>query len=180
MDKYRNGKKIILETERTYVREIEVSDVPEVFELYESSPHMTDFIEPLLSFEEEAEYQRLYIEKIYGKYGYGMWAVFDKKTDRMIGEAGLEHRVDINRVKFPYDWMFEERCSELGYCFAEELWGQGYCTEACRGILDYGIEVLGHNCFFARAEMNNIASVRVLQKLGFYNYEGKYYRLDVE
>ncbi len=170
--------KFILETRRCYVREMEVSDVEAEFELY-NSPHMVDFIEPLLSYDEEVEYHRLYIEKIYGKYGYGMWSVLDKKTDRLIGEAGLEHRVDINREKFPYEWMFDERCSELGYCFAEDLWGQGYATEVCSAIIDYGINVMHHNCFFARADKANIASVRVLEKIGFYNYTGKYYRLDI-
>ena len=168
--------KRILETERCYVREIGVDDVPAEFVLYDS-PHFTDFIEPLYEIEEEMRYQQLYIEKIYGKYGYGMWAVFDKETDRLIGEAGLEHRSDINREKFPYEWMFDEKCSELGFCFAEDLWGQGYCTEVCRAILDYGRNVLGHNTFFARAVPENVASVRVLSKLGFKNYEGKYYIL---
>ena len=169
-------KQRILETERCYVREITLEDVPLEYELYDS-PHMTDFIEPLWEIEDQTEYQRRYIEKIYGKYGYGMWAVFDRKTDRLIGEAGLEHRIDVNREKFPYDWMFDEKCDELGFCFAEDLWGQGYCTEVCRAILKYGIETLGHNCFFARAVKENAASVRVLEKLGFKHYEGKYYRL---
>ncbi len=170
--------KFILETERCIVREMTVEDVPAEFELYDS-PHMVDFIEPLLSFEEEVEYHRLYIEKIYGKYGYGMWSVIEKATGRLIGEAGLEHRVDINREKFPWEWMFDEKCSELGFCFAEDLWGQGYCTEVCRGILDYGINVMKHNTFFARAESANVASVRVLTKLGFKNYKGKYYILKI-
>lgn len=168
----------ILETERCYVREITLKDVPLEYELYDS-PHMTDFIEPLWEPELQTEYQRQYIEKIYGKYGYGMWAVFDKVTDRLIGEAGLEHRIDVNREKFPYDWMFDEKCDELGFCFAEDLWGQGYCTEVCRAILKYGIETLGHERFFARAVPENVASVRVLEKLGFRHYEGRYYRLDV-
>ncbi|MBR6258307.1 MAG: GNAT family N-acetyltransferase [Lachnospiraceae bacterium] len=170
------NKGIILETARCYLREITAEDVPARFELY-NSPHMTDFIEPLLDIEEETEYQRRYVEMIYGEYGYGMWGVFDKVTDRLIGEAGLEHRTDINREKFPYDWMFDDKCDELGFCFAEDLWGQGYCTEVCRAILRYGTDVLRHNCFFARAEKENAASVRVLEKLGFKNFEGDYYRL---
>lgn len=160
----------ILETERCYVREIQVSDVPAELKLYDS-PHMTDFIEPLFDLEKESEYQRLYIEKIYGKYGYGMWAVFDKETDRLIGEAGLEHRTDINREKFPYEWMFEDSCAELGFCMAEDLWGQGYCTEVCRAIMDYCREHFGIRTVFARADRENGASVRVLTKLGFRPYE---------
>ena len=173
-------QKFILETERCYVREIELSDVKDEYVLYDS-PHMTDFIEPLLSYEEEVKYQKLYKEKIYDVYGYGMWAVFDKKTDELIGEAGLEHRPDINRNKFPYEWMWAPDVSELGFCFAEKLWGQGYATEVCRGIIDYGIKVLGHTCFFARAEDENIASIRVLTKLGFKKYDDiRVYRLLVD
>ena len=139
---------------------------------------MTDFIEPMLSYEEEVQYQRLYAEKIYAKYGYGMWAVFDKKSQRLIGEAGLEHRSDTNRKKFPFDWMFDEHCAELGFCFAEDLWGQGYCTEVCRGIMDYGRDHFDIRCVFARADDKNVASVRVLTKLGFTKYEDtdRYYR----
>ncbi|MCR5502802.1 MAG: GNAT family N-acetyltransferase [Lachnospiraceae bacterium] len=168
---------IILKTERCYLREILVSDLPERILLY-SGPHMTDFIEPLYEPDAENEYQRRYIEEIYGKYGYGMWAVFDRTTDRLIGEAGLEHRMDTNRERFPYDWMFEETCDELGFCIAEDLWGRGYCTEVCRAVLRYGIETLGHDRFFARADERNAASVRVLEKLGFSRYEGNYYILD--
>ena len=107
----------VIETARCYVREFSVSCIPEVFRLYEGE-HFTDYIEPLLSVEEETEYRENYIKKIYGKYGYGMWDVFDKETGRLIGEAGLEHRTDSDREKFPYDWMFDEHCAELGYCIA--------------------------------------------------------------
>ena len=165
----------VIETARCYVREFSVSCIPEVFRLYEGE-HFTDYIEPLLSVEEETEYRENYIKKIYGKYGYGMWDVFDKETGRLIGEAGLEHRTDSDREKFPYDWMFDEHCAELGYCIANDLWGQGYCTEVCKEILRYGTKKLGLKVFFARAQRENAASVRVLEKLGFINLEGIYYR----
>lgn len=170
----------ILETARCYVREITPEDVPDEIDLYDRSPHMTDYISPLMEEERQREYQKLYVEQIYGVYGYGMWAVFDKETDRLIGEAGLEHRIDINREKFPYDWMFEEGCAELGFCFDEALWGQGYCTEVCREILKYGSGVLGLDTVFARAEEDNPASIRVLTKLGFEHYEGRYYVLQIK
>lgn len=172
-------KEIILTTDRCYVTEILPEDVPAEIELYDNSPHMTDYIEPLMPLKEEQEYQKLYVEKIYGKYGYGMWAVYDRKTHRLIGEAGLEHRTDINRVKFPYDWMFDEHCAELGFCFLEELWGQGLCTEVCRAILEYGRDHFDIHTVFARAAADNPASVRVLTKLGFEKYEDtdKYYRM---
>ena len=163
----RDGVKIILQTERCYLKEITPDDIPAEVELYNSGPHMTDFIEELYEPEKERRYQEIYIEKIYGRYGYGMWAVFDRKTERLIGEAGLEHRSDIDREEYPFDWMFEEDCAELGFCFAEDLWGQGYCTEVCRAVVDYCRNNFGINRVFARTDERNIASCRVLEKLGF-------------
>ena len=161
--------RILIETERTYVRETEITDIQNRFDLYDS-PHMVDFIEPLDSFEEEEEYQKRYNERIYGVYGYGMWSVIQKDTGRYIGEAGLEHRIPPVREKFPYAWMFAEHTSELGFCFAEDLWGQGIATEVCGAIVDYGVNTLGMTRLFARADKANKASVRVLTKLGFEEY----------
>ena len=78
---------------------------------------MTDFVEPLYDYETELEYQKAYIENMYGFYEYGMWLVLSRETGKLIGRAGLEH-------------------DELGYMIAPELWNQGYATEVCRFIID--------------------------------------------
>ena len=36
-------------------------------------------------------------------------------NDRLIGEAGLEPRFDVDRDQYPYDWMFERNCAKLGF-----------------------------------------------------------------
>jgi ribosomal-protein-alanine N-acetyltransferase len=55
---------------------------------------------------------------------------------------------------------------ELGYMFAREHWNRGYCTEACRTLVDYGFRVLGLNRIQAMHFPRNPASGRVMQKLG--------------
>jgi len=159
----------ILTTPRCYVREITEQDIAAEFELYDS-PHMTDHISPLSDYEQEVELCREYAQKIYDRYGYGMWGIFDRNTHRLIGEAGLEPRADVNRAKYPYDWMFDEYTAELGFCIAEDLWGQGYCKEVCRSILDHCRDNFGITTVFARTVPENIASVRVLISLGFNEY----------
>lgn len=81
----------ILETERCVIREFAMEDLDALFELY-AKPGMTNFVEPLYEYEEEAEYERAYIKHRYRYYGYGMWLVFDKKSGELIGRAGLEDR----------------------------------------------------------------------------------------
>jgi RimJ/RimL family protein N-acetyltransferase len=55
----------------------------------------------------------------------------------------------------------------LGYCFTEASWGHGYATEAARALLRWAFDTLDLNRVQAEADTRNIASARVLEKLGF-------------
>lgn len=135
------------ETDRCLIRELSLSDLPELYELYDK-PGMTDFVEQLYDYETELEYQKAYIENMYGFYEYGMWLVFSKETGKLIGRAGLEH-------------------DELGYMIAPELWDQGYATEVCRFIIDYARENTDFEELYCRIDERNEASVRLAKRLGF-------------
>ena len=60
----------------------------------------------------------------------------------------------------------EEGGYSLGYVFHREVWGQGYATEAARGLLAYAFQTLGAHRVSAQCNPKNRASVRVLQRLG--------------
>lgn len=137
------------ETDRCLIRELSLSDLPALYELY-AKPCMTDYVEPLYDYETELEYQKAYIENMYGFYEYGMWLVFSKETGKLIGRAGLEH-------------------DELGYMIAPELWNQGYATEVCRFIIDYARENTDFEELYCRIDERNTASVSLAKKLGFTN-----------
>ncbi|WP_394731142.1 GNAT family N-acetyltransferase [Altererythrobacter sp. GH1-8] len=55
---------------------------------------------------------------------------------------------------------------ELGYWIARPHWGQGYATEAARGVLEIAA-TLGYKSLFASHFLDNPASGKVLTKLGF-------------
>jgi len=55
---------------------------------------------------------------------------------------------------------------EVGYRLAGGYWGQGYATEAARALLEYGFEDLGIPQITAIADVRNLASNRVLGKVG--------------
>lgn len=137
------------ETDRCLIRELSLSDLPALYELYDK-PSMTDYVEPLYDYETELEYQKAYIENMYGFYEYGMWLVFSKETGKLIGRAGLEH-------------------DELGYMIAPELQNLGYATEVCRFIIDYARENTDFEELYCRIDERNEASVRLAKKLGFTN-----------
>ena len=56
---------------------------------------------------------------------------------------------------------------EIGYWLGVPYWGQGYATEAARGLIDYAFAKLRHETLQAGARVSNPASRRVLEKCGF-------------
>ncbi len=59
----------------------------------------------------------------------------------------------------------------LFYLLKEKYWGRGLATEAARAVLDYAFRVLNLPRIDSSAAGDNLASVRVMEKLGM-NYLG--------
>lgn len=145
----------ILETDRCYVREIAISDLDALFRLYEQEG-MVDYMEPLYERDEEEAYQRAYIANMYGFYGYGMWLVFEKGTNTLIGRAGLEHREIDGTLEL-----------EMGYAIAGDFQKKGLATEVCCAIVSYAKEHLTYDRVNCLIKKENKASVALVNRLGF-------------
>ncbi len=83
--------------------------------------------------------------------GYCQWAVIHKANQEMIGFCGFVNT---------------DTDSEIGWRLAPEYWGQGLATEAARAILKHGIQTLGFQRVIATVQAKNMASIRVIEKLG--------------
>jgi len=81
-------------------------------------------------------------------------AVVLRRTDRLIGWCGLG----------PLD--FDESEIELSFGLSWEHWGKGIATESGTLMLDYGFRRLGLDRIVAVVQPGNVASKRVLEKLG--------------
>ncbi len=77
-----------------------------------------------------------------------------KETGAVIGDLTLEL----------FSW--EHACGELGYIIHPDHHGQGYATEGGRAMLSIAFDVLGLHRVIGRLEPRNVASARVLEKLG--------------
>ncbi|WP_374300126.1 GNAT family N-acetyltransferase [Ferrovibrio sp.] len=91
--------------------------------------------------------------------GYGVWAVEDRASGRLLGQCGLR-------------WIAEAEQTELLYLFSKTVWGRGLATEAGRAALQYAFEAHGLDKLIALTAPGNKASQRVLGKLGF-RYDGE-------
>ena len=160
----------ILETDRCLVRETTPEDVEVFYRIY-SNPAVTRYMEELYpEVEQEKQYVREYIEKIYTFYGFGVWTVVEKGSGAVIGRAGVSYREG-----------FEE--PELGFIIGVPWQGNGYAYEVCEAILAYASAALGFTKLQALVETENLPSIRLCRKLGF-DYDSRitlrereYYRL---
>ena len=78
----------------------------------------------------------------------------------VIGSIGIFRQGNIHR-----------QTAELGYYIAEEYWGKGIMTEAVKQICEYVFTNSDIIRIYAEPFAYNIASCRVLEKVGF-QYEG--------
>lgn len=158
----------ILDTARCRIRETTPEDVDAFYRIY-SHPSITKYMEGLYpEVEQEKEYVREYMEKVYTFYGYGVWTVEERESGQVIGRAGFSWREG-----------FEE--PELGFIIGVPWQGRGYAGEVCEAVLYYGWAALEFQAVQTLVDPDNAPSLGLCEKLGFspvedVELEGKKYR----
>jgi ribosomal-protein-alanine N-acetyltransferase len=89
----------------------------------------------------------------YEEYGYGRFAVEYKETGKVIGFCGIKYLPEID-------------LPEVGYRYLKEYWGKGIGTEAANICVDFARTDLKIKKLIALIVPENIASIRVAEKLG--------------
>ena len=69
------------------------------------------------------------------------------------------------------NWFPKHARAELAYALARKYWGRNYTTEAARGVVDFGFRIMQLHRIEARCRIENVASARVMEKLGM-KFEG--------
>lgn len=93
---------------------------------------------------------------VFADAGYGMFAVRDT-GGAYVGEAGL----------FVPPAAASADTLALRYALNRSAWGKGYATEASRAVIDDAFGRLGLERLMAGVVADNVASVRVMERLGF-------------
>ena len=151
--------KIFIETQRLVLREILPTDIAGMLEL-DSDPEVHRYLgdSPVTDKERIIDVIN-FIRQQYIDNGVGRWAVIDKATNRFIGWAGLKFVTEtINDHTNYYD---------LGYRIIRKFWNKGFATEAATALLNYAFEKLNIEVVCAWVDCDNIASNKVLKKVGF-------------
>lgn len=146
---------IIAETPRLLLRKFTPTDLPRFHDL-NASWEVVKYTgnEPFKDMEQAKDVlENVIIKGQYEKYGMGRWAVIIKDTGEFIGWCGV--RPNENEAEI-----------DLGYRYFQHSWGRGYATEAAFAALKYGFEVLNLPKIIGQAMDENVASIRVLEKVG--------------
>ena len=144
---------VIIETERLLLREFTEHDATFIYEL-NLDPDVTRYThDPVKDLAHAAEILEKVVIPQYVLYNHGRWAVQLKPSLQFLGWCGLKYRPELNEI-------------DLGYRFKKEAWGKGYATEAAYASIKYGFEKLNLRLITGRAEIENEASWKVLEKCG--------------
>ena len=146
--------KHILETERLLLREFVKEDFLDLFRMNRDKEIMQYVGDgSTRSYEEQIEELDRLILNYAKRPGLGIWATLLKDSHTFIGGSGLVYYDNTPEI-------------EIGYRILKEHWNQGYATEASIALLQYGFEQLGLKKIVSSAHVDNIASRRVMEKIG--------------
>ena len=90
----------------------------------------------------------------YAAHGFGLLLVETRKDRVPVGICGLLKRPTLDDV-------------EVGYAFLPEHWSKGYAFEAASATLNDGQKTFILKRIVAITSLDNLASIRLLEKLGF-------------
>jgi len=149
----------ILETERLLFRDHINADLDLYCEMESDAVYRSP--QPV---HPRAELERSFREGVSPPKAMGLLATVFKPEGRYVGRCGLyPGRGDDGKV------ISGE--AVLAFYLARPYWGRGLATEAGRAFIQHGFETLALRRIVAGANVNNLASNRVLQKLGFVHIE---------
>lgn len=158
-----------IETERLVLREFSQDDIAEVV-AYWSDPRYQRYYPEIPDIGQAVgELVRRFVAAQTEQPRRVRQLAITLKTDgRLIGNCGM-------RVNNP-----ALREGNIGYELNPDHWGRGYATEAARAMLALGFDELRLHRIWAECVADNLASARVLEKLGMrreaHFHEHQWYR----
>ncbi len=137
-----------LQTSRLILRPITPEDGPAIHR-YMSDPIVTRWLpEGVL----DAAQSQAFAEKHAGPSAEAA-AVVERESDQLVGHMVV------------HAW-FGHATHEIGWAIASDRQGRGYATEAARALMAFAFGALGCHRVIATCQPENVASWRVMEKLG--------------
>ena len=143
----------MIETDRLILRHFQEGDEDSVFHNWASDPEVTKYLTwlPHESIEVTKKilgnWLKEYEDPKVERYGITL-----KSTGELIGAIDIAGFIDDTPA--------------IGYCLSRKYWSQGYMSEACSAFVNRLFSI-GYKKVIIEADVNNVASNRVIEKCGF-------------
>jgi RimJ/RimL family protein N-acetyltransferase len=145
--------KVVIETSRLFLRELTPDDKDDLSKVLSNNESMIHYPHPF----SEPEVNKWIEWNIgnYKKYNYGLWAVIRKEDNIFLGDCGITMQNIDNKI-----------LPEVGFHIRKEYCKHGYATEAAKAVIKYGFNSLHFENIYSYSSINNIPSIRVMDKSG--------------
>lgn len=145
----------ILETTRLILRTWTFADAENLFEICRDDEVMK-YVGTGKGYKtlKEAEDFLVWVATYQKENGFCRWAVLEKSSGEIIGSCGFARPHGTEEI-------------ELGYLLARKHWRRGFATEAAESCLHFGFNKLDFREIIALTDLENTASQKVLEKIGF-------------
>jgi RimJ/RimL family protein N-acetyltransferase len=144
---------MVLQTTRLRLVPIDSSRAEDLAKIY-ADPEVAKYIGGARLNRAGTSAQVKVFEEVWAQHGYGQSALLERATGRMIGRAGLHFWAQWQEV-------------ELGYVLARDRQGCGLAREAAEAWMTWAWARLSVGHLIAVIEPENVASVRLAERLGF-------------
>lgn len=144
----------VLETDRLLLRPPKLSDAREVY-AYACDPAVSRYV--LWERHRSVRDARLFLSDLIRENARGEGLTLCcvlKSRDAVVGTIGF-CGIDPENMR-----------GEVGYSFAQNVWGHGIATEALQCLLSYGFDVMKLHRIEGECDVRNPASARVMEKCG--------------
>lgn len=150
-----------LETERLILRRINNNDYVDAYNNWCNSSNVSKYVlwDKHNNIEETKELYSKWVED-YNDNKTFRWIVELKDNSEVIGT------IDVGKKFINYGTC------EIGYCYGEKYWNNGYATEVLKEVIRFLFEECEADTIFAEHLVNNIASGKVMENANM-KYEGR-------
>ena len=148
---------VVFETDRLVLRRLTVEDAPFILRLL-NEPSFLEHIgdRGVRNLADAKQYILSGPLASYDHHGFGLFLVQLKEGGHPIGICGLLKRDALDDV-------------DVGFAFVPESWSKGYAFESTTATLAYGRDTHHLERLVAIVSPDNVASINLLVKLGFYD-----------
>ena len=156
------------ETARLRLRRPRMEDAPAIYARYASDSDVTRYLpwRPHTNVEGTRTFLSRLLRAMDNGSGTCAWIIEGRDDRRLMGLVSLAIQTAREGDLLSTDEEREHYRALIAYHLARSEWGQGYATEAAQAVVDWALAQPRVYRIWTVCDIDNLASVRVLEKLG--------------